>query len=120
MSRLPAYQVQLRTRYTLVGAFRYHYRTQERRCYETWGARKDCRDDNYCDDARFPERRDEYACRADHNVEMVWISPTKELPTFIIPDLAVEGARTPQDPANANRCGVVPIPVIQAQSVIQP
>ena len=118
MSRLPAYQVRLRTNYTLVGAFRYQYRTQERRCYEAWGERKTCRDDGYCDDPGFPERRDEYACRADHGVETVWISPTRELPMFIIPDIAVEGARTPQDPLLANACGPIPVPVIQVQSTI--
>lgn len=120
MSRLPAYQVQLQTRYTLVGAFRYQYRTQETQCFETWGDRKECRDSAYCDAAGHPERANEYRCRPDASTQTVWISPTRELPTFIIPNIAVEGARTPQDPGTANQCGVIPIPVIASQAILKP
>jgi hypothetical protein len=120
MSRLPAYQVQLQTRYSLVGAFRYQYRKQETYCYETWGERKECRDSAYCDAYGYPQRRNEYRCRPDARTETVWVSPTLELPTFIIPNIPVEGARTPQDPGTANRCGVIPVPVIASQAILKP
>jgi len=120
--RQPAYQVQLKTNYSLVGSFKYHYRTTERRCYEDAGMtqRRTCRDDGYCGDVKFPERKNEWQCRPQGGSETVIVSPTRELPNFIIGDIAVLGAKTPQDLANPNSCGVIATPVIQSQAVLKP
>ena len=117
--RQPAYQVRLTTHYNLVGAFRYHYRTQEHRCYwgpDQTGGQKQCHDPGAClSDPNAANRED---CKPDGSAATVIVSPTRELPTFIIGNIAVDGARTPQDPANPNTCGVIGIPVVQAQSVL--
>ncbi|NJM40609.1 MAG: hypothetical protein HC853_07480 [Anaerolineae bacterium] len=99
--RQPAYQVQLKTNYSLVGAFKYHYRTQEERCY--WGAnqsggRKQCHNPGAClSDPNAANRED---CKPDGSRETVIISPTRELPSFIIGNISVTGAKTPQDLAD--------------------
>ena len=119
--RQPAYQVQLKTNYTLVGAFKYHYRTREEQCF--WGAnqsggRKQCHNPGAC--ISDPNRANREDCQPDGSRATVIISPTRELPSFIIPDIAVTGAKTPQDGVNPNSCGVIAIPVISSQSVLQP
>jgi hypothetical protein len=119
--RQPAYQVQLQTNYTLVGAFRYHYRTREDQCF--WGAnysggRKRCHNPGAClSDPNAANRED---CKPDGSKQTVVISPTRDLPAFIIPNISVVGAKTPQDAVNPNSCGVIALPVIASQSVLAP
>ena len=119
--RQPAYQVQLKTNYTLVGAFKYHYRTQEEQCF--WGAnqsggRKQCHNPGAC--LSDPNRANREDCQPDGSRVTVIISPTRELPAFIIPNISVTGAKTPQDVIVPNTCGVIAVPVISSQSVIAP
>lgn len=120
LRRQPAYQVQLKTNYSLVGAFRYHYRTQERRCYNDAGKtqQRECRDSGYCDNPGFPERQNEWQCRPEGASETVWITPTREAPVFILPNIPVIGAKTPQDLGNPNSCGVIATSVLQSQAVL--
>lgn len=117
--RQPAYQVHLTTHYNLVGAFRYHYRTQEHRCYwgpNQTGGQKPCHNPGACLNDPNAANRDD--CKPDGSATTEIVSPTRELPTFIIGNIPVEGARTPQDPANPNVCGAIGIPVLQAQSIL--
>jgi hypothetical protein len=120
-SRQPAYQVSLQTKYSLMAQFRYHHRTQEERCY--WGAnqsggRKQCHNPGAC--LSDPNRANREDCKPDGSRETVIITPTRDLPAMVIPDVTVTGAKVPQDPVLGNTCGPVPIPVIQVQSVLLP
>lgn len=119
--RLPAYQVQLQTHYTLAGTFQYHYRTRETQCYwgpDGTGGRKQCANPGNClSDPNAANRED---CKPDGSRMTVIVSPTRTLPSFVIPDIAVTGAKTPQDLVNPNSCGVIAVPVIMSQAVLVP
>ena len=117
----PSYQVEVKTRYSLVGAFKYQYRAQEHRCY--WGpnqtdGQKQCYNAGNClGDPNASARED---CKPDGSDETVIITPTRELPAIVIPDITITGAKSAQDPAGADICGPLPIPVISSQAVIVP
>jgi hypothetical protein len=100
--RQPAYQVRVRTNWTLRGSFAYQVRRTEQRCADAWGnARR---------------------CGLDADVAItrtVVVSPWIDAPAIVIPDIPVDGARASQDPATAQICSIVPVPVMQSQAVIR-
>jgi hypothetical protein len=100
-ARQPAYQVQVKTRWTLRGQFAYQVRRTEQRCTDINGNARQCGVDTDIAITR-----------------TVVISPWIDAPAIVIPGIEIDGARTPQDPTHAQTCTVIPVPVIQSQAVI--
>jgi len=114
--REPAYQVSLKTRWRLTGAFQYQRLITYVRCYTNDGRERDC---GCFELPRDPSRPNEprYDCPAYTRVftETPWIpGPTIDM------EVEVQGARVPADPALRNQCTVIPIPVQQVQTVLTP
>jgi hypothetical protein len=101
--RDPAYQVQLRTSWTLAGNFQYREQRTEQRCTDIDGNARQCGIDS------------DIAI-----TETVIVSPWVNGPSILIPNILIDGATLPQDIAAGGACGVIGVPVVQAQSVLRP
>lgn len=97
-----AYQVQLTTLWNLAATFQYQEERQEERCFAANGDPRPC---NTADVAI---------------TTTVTISPWVPGPSLFFSQIPRAGALVPQEVAQGSACGVVPIPVIQSQSVLRP
>lgn len=101
--RDPAYQVQLRTSWTLAGNFQYREQRTEQRCTDINGNARQCGVDS------------DIAL-----TQTVFVSPWVDGPSILIPNIVLDGATVPQDAAAGDACGVMGVSVVQAQSVLRP
>jgi len=100
--REPAYQVNLRTRWRLTGAFQYQRLITHIRCYNNAGQEVSC-------DSQPPPAYTRVF------TETPWFTgPTVSIPVEVV------GARVLADPVLRNQCTVIPIPVQQVQTVLVP
>jgi len=132
--REPAYQVSVKTKWRLTGAFQYQRLITYVRCYNSAGQEVEC---NRCFD---PRNGNALNCEGCYNsdfmpcpcgqpgcerppgpaytrvfTETPWIpGPTIDL------QVEVQGARVPADPVLRNQCTLIPIPVQQVQTVLAP
>ena len=117
--RQPGYQVRLRTTWTLVGNFQYQQRETVERCYDnsTPPQPVGCPPPREWCDAHSGDPN----CRDDINIRVTEIiSPWHPGPVIQIPDIAVEGALTPQDAGQPLACGAISTPILQSQAVLKP
>ena len=100
--REPAYQVSLRTKWRLTGAFQYQRLITYIRCYNNAGQEVSC-------DSQPPPAYTRVF------TETPWFTgPTVSIPVEVV------GARVLADPVLRNQCTVIPIPVQQVQTVLVP
>jgi hypothetical protein len=100
--RDPAYQVQLTTLWNLAATFQYQEERQEERCFAANGDPRPCNNSDVA------------------ITTTVTISPWVPGPSLFFSNIPRVGALVPQDVVGGNACGVVPIGVIQSQSVLRP
>jgi hypothetical protein len=115
--RQPAYQVQLKTQWTLVGNFQYQQRETIEVCKDNSNppATVPCPpSQEWCD-----QHPGDPNCRGDIHIHVTEIiSPWHPGPVIRIPNIEIQGALTPQDTAKAPTCDTIGIPLIQSESVI--
>jgi len=132
--REPAYQVSLRTKWRLTGAFQYQRLITYIRCYNNAGQEVEC---NRCFD---PRNGNALNCEACYNRDFMscpcgtpgcdrppgpaYTRVFTETPWFTGPTVSIPvevvGARVLADPVLRNQCTVIPIPVQQVQTVLVP
>lgn len=96
----PAYQVQLQTNWTLAANFQFQERITIESCADAVGKACDC-------------RHAECARNRTVRYEEIW-HPGQSVQV----QTQIRGARVTQDPTRANMCGVIGVPVQQAQVVL--
>ena len=132
--REPAYQVSLRTKWRLTGAFQYQRLITYIKCYNNAGQEVEC---NRCFD---PRNGNALNCEACYNRDFMscpcgtpgcdrppgpaYTRVFTETPWFTGPTVSIPvevvGARVLADPVLRNQCTVIPIPVQQVQTVLVP
>jgi hypothetical protein len=122
--RQPAYQVSVRTKWTLTASFWYRQRRIEQECWKDNNPATKCTCPESQDTCRnypnLPGCNPAWTCHGNWNgPHTVIYTDTHRGPTLAFTQW-IDGATTPQDAGQPSTCGVIGTPVIQAQSVLVP